>query len=40
MTFKRIEEFKGIKGCVVKHYAFYYNNRCPVYKETKYGASY
>ena len=31
---------KRIKGCAVKHFAFYYNNRCPVYKEVKYSASY
>ena len=34
------KKIKGIKGCVLKHFAFYYNNRCPVYKETKYGISY
>ena len=25
---------------MLKHFAFCYNNRCPVYKETKYNASY
>jgi len=34
------EELKGIKGCVLKHFAFCYDNRCPVYEKTKYGASY
>jgi len=34
-TFKRIEELKGTKGCIVKHFAFCYNNRCPVYKKAK-----
>ena len=29
-----------MKGCTVKHFAFCYNNRYPVYKEAKYGASY
>ena len=40
MTPKRIEEFKEIRGCAVKHFVFYYDNRCPVHEETKYGASY
>ena len=35
-----IKELKETKGYTVKHFAFYYNNRCPVYKETKYGTSY
>ena len=25
---------------MLKHFAFYYNNGCPVYKETKYSTSY
>jgi len=37
---KRIEEFKGIRGCAVKHFAFCYDNRCQVHEETKYGANY
>ena len=35
-----IEELKGIKGYVLKHFVFCYDNRCPVYKEVKYSASY
>ena len=31
---------KGIKGCILEHFAFYYDDKCPVYKEAKYGASY
>jgi len=34
------EELKGTKRYVLKHFAFYYNNKCPVYKEAKYGANY
>ena len=34
------EEFKGTQECVVKHFAFYYNNVCQIYKEAKYGISY
>ena len=40
ITPKRIKEFKGTKGCVVKHFAFCYNNSCPVHEEVKYGTSY
>ena len=29
-----------MKGCTVKHFAFCYNNKCPVYEETKYSANY
>ena len=29
-----------MRGCTVKHFAFCYNNQCPVHKEAKYGASY
>ena len=25
---------------MLKHFVFYYNDKCPVYKETKYGISY
>jgi len=39
-TPKRAEEFKRTKGCIVKHFAFCYNNSCQVYKEAKYGISY
>jgi len=34
------KELKETRGYVVKHFAFYYNNRCPVHKEAKYNASY
>jgi len=34
------KELKKTKRCTVKHFAFYYNNRCPVYKEAKYGTNY
>ena len=37
---KGSEELKGIKGYIVKHFAFYYDNKCPVYKEAKYSTSY
>ncbi len=34
------EEFKGIQECIVKHFAFCYNNACQIYKEAKYSTSY
>jgi len=34
------KELKRTKGYAVKHFAFCYNNRCPVHKKAKYGASY
>ena len=37
---KRSKELKETKGCVIKYFAFCYNNSCPVYKEAKYGTSY
>ena len=37
---KEVKEFKGTRGYTVKHFAFYYNNRCYIYKEAKYRASY
>jgi len=37
---KRTKEFKRTRGYTVKHFAFCYNNRCQVYKEAKYSASY
>ena len=37
---KQFKKLKGTKECAVKHFAFYYNNKCPVYKEAKYGISY
>ena len=27
---------KVIKECLIKHFAFYYNSACKVYKDTKY----
>jgi hypothetical protein len=29
---------KGIRECLIKYFAFYYNSACTVYKNTKYGA--
>ena len=37
---KQFKELKGTKRCIVKYFAFYYDNRCPVYEKVKYGASY
>ena len=34
------EQFKGTQEYKLRHFAFCYNNNCPVHKETKYGASY
>jgi hypothetical protein len=28
---------KGIRECLIKHFTFYYNSACTVYKNTKYG---
>jgi hypothetical protein len=28
---------KGIRECLIKYFAFYYNSTCIVYKDTKYG---
>ena len=33
------EEFKGTQECIVKYFAFYYNNVCQIYKEAKYSTS-
>ena len=30
-------QVKAIKECLIKHFAFYYNSTCRVYKDTKYG---
>jgi len=35
-----IKELKGTRGYVLKHFAFYYNDKCPVYEEIKYSISY
>ena len=37
---REVEEFKGIRGYIVKYFAFYYNNRYYIYKEAKYRVSY
>jgi hypothetical protein len=29
-------QIKGIRECLIKHFAFYYNNAYIVYKDTKY----
>ena len=31
------DQVKAIKKCLIKHFAFYYNSACKVYKDTKYG---
>jgi hypothetical protein len=30
-------QIKGIRECTIKHFTFYYNSTCIVYKDTKYG---
>ena len=37
---REVKEFKGTRGYIVKYFAFYYNNRCYIYKEAKYRVSY
>ena len=37
---KQSEELKRTRGCAVKHFAFYYDNKCPVHEEAKYGVNY
>jgi hypothetical protein len=34
---KNNNQIKGIKECTTKHFAFYYNSTCIIYKDTKYG---
>ena len=34
------EEFKGTWECKLRHFAFYYNNSCLIYKEAKYNVNY
>ena len=34
------EKLKGTRGYMLKHFTFCYNDKCPVYEEVKYGASY
>jgi hypothetical protein len=31
-------QIKGIRECLIKHFAFCYNSACTVYKDAKYGA--
>ena len=35
-----VEEFKGIRGYIVKYFTFYYNNRYYLYKEVEHGVNY
>jgi len=35
-----IEVLRGTKKCLIKHFAFCYNNACQIYKDAKYGVSY
>jgi len=37
---RRAEEFKGTRGCTVKHFTFCYDNSCQVHEEAKYGTNY
>ena len=37
---REVEEFKGIRGYIVKYFAFYYNNKYYIYKKVKYEVSY
>ena len=37
---KQFKELKGTKGCIIKHFAFCYNNKCLVHEEAKYSVSY
>jgi hypothetical protein len=37
-TLEDDNRIKGIRECLIKHFAFYYNSTCTVYKDTKYGA--
>ena len=34
------EELKGTRGCAVRHFTFYYDDRYQIHEEAKYGASY
>jgi hypothetical protein len=35
---KNNNQIKGIRECLIKHFAFYYNSTCTVHKDTKYSA--
>ena len=34
------EKLKGIRECIIKSFAFYYNDYCLIYQEAKYGVNY
>ena len=34
------EKLKGIRECIIKSFAFYYNNYYPIHQEAKYSTSY
>ena len=34
------EKLKGIKECIIKSFAFCYNNYCLIYQKAKYSVSY
>ena len=40
IVLREVEEFKGIRGYIVKYFTFCYNNKCYIYKEAKYRVSY
>ena len=40
LKLESLEELKGTKGCAVRYFTFYYDDRYLVYKEAKYGVSY
>jgi hypothetical protein len=35
-TSENNNRIKGIRECLIKHFIFYYNSTCIVYKDTKY----
>jgi hypothetical protein len=35
-TSENNNQIKGIRECTIKHFTFYYNSACTVYKNTKY----
>jgi hypothetical protein len=35
-TSENNNQIKGIRECTIKHFTFYYNSACIVYKNTKY----
>ena len=34
------KKLKSIREYMIKSFAFYYNNYCPIYQEAKYGINY